>query len=70
MGQIGGERKGGWDREIINDRDLEVMLACLLQVVDGAGVGLVQTLLPSLVLQLQLLQLLAQVLSLLIKLGL
>lgn len=37
---------------IINERDLEVVLAGLLQVVDGAAVGLAQTLLPSLVLQL------------------
>lgn len=55
---------------LINKRDLEVVLARLLQVMDGAAVGLTQTILPSLVLQLHLLQLLAQVLSLLIKLSL
>lgn len=55
---------------LLGKTDLEIMLACLLQVMDGTAVGLAQTFLPSLVLQLQLLQLLAQVPSLLIKLSL
>lgn len=46
------------------------MLAGLLQVLHGAAVGLLQAVFPALVLQLQFLELLAQVLPLLAELGL
>lgn len=46
------------------------MLAGLLQVLHGAAVGLLQAVFPALVLQLQFLELLAQVLPLLAEVGL